>query len=50
MCSFSEEIQTQCFNIYNINIFFSHNWIERELRSRTLLESGKVAGSATYKQ
>ena len=61
--SFGEEIQTQTFNIYNINeaVMQTQKYVlllrlnkqaalRGKLSSRRLFEAGKVAGSATYKQ
>ena len=53
LCSFGEEIQTQSFNIYSINVvtiqknvYFFHSWINELLSDgnkvpRTLLDGGQ---------
>ena len=57
LCSY-EEIQTQSFNNYNTNwdmltlplLIKQADLREKNKVPRTLIEAGKVAGSATYKQ
>ena len=53
--SSGEGLLTHNFNIHNINDIIIQNvsdWInkQKKIRSRTLFEARKVAGSATYKQ